>query len=478
VTPILAALWKNDVRHYIILLNIIVLIGLAVYLAYAVLSPRRARAEERSAPNATPFLDDEALESRRLERVLAWSLLFAAVSAVALPLYWLREPTRQSDSETYFDENAVERGATLYANASSEHYDSATSLQCANCHGSNGEGGTAPFTVDGKSVSWVAPALNTELLRFSEEEVRQIITFGRPGTPMQPWGVEGGGPKNEQAINDLIAYIHSIQLTPDEAKRQAEEELAAAKEQAAGQVESARKEVTDATSALGEARTALRTALGLAGADDAALTSACEDIRAEIDRDPEQVDREQAAACGDYLEAVEGEESAQASLDWALEWQQRRANVSDGQYVFELYCARCHTEGWSIFDPSEPNGVDVLGLAGGGGGAGGGIGFNLRDGAEIRRFGTDEQGGFDLHREFVGTGSDEHKAYGRGGIGSGRMPGFSSMLTDDMLDWVVAYERYCLDVTTYTGTTPACDTTEDIPRVPATTTTTRATSGG
>jgi mono/diheme cytochrome c family protein len=475
VTPILAGLWKNDVRHYIILLNFIVLIGLAVYLVYAVFSPRRTRDEERNAPNVTPFLDDEALEGRRLERVLAWSLLFAAVSAVALPLYWLREPTRQTDSERYFDENAVDRGATLFANSSSEHFDSATSLQCATCHGSNGEGGTAPFTVDGKPVAWKAPALNTELLRFSEDEVRQIITFGRPGTPMQPWGVEGGGPKNQQAINDLIAYIRSIQLTPDEAKQEAQEALAAAKKQAAAQVDSARKRLADDTKALGESRNALRTSLGLPGADDAALKSACAGIQAELDRDPQQVDRKQAQACGDYLDAVETESSAQAALDWALEWQQRRANVSDGQYVFELYCARCHTEGWSIFDPSEPNGVDVLGLAGGGGGLGGGIGFNLRDGAEIRRFGTDEEGGFASHREFVGTGSEANKAYGRGGIGSGRMPGFSSMLEKNMLDWVVAYERYCLDVTTYTGTTPPCDTSGA--RAEATTTTAANTGG-
>jgi hypothetical protein len=29
----------------------------------------------------------------------------------------LREPTRQADSETYFDENAVHRGEVLFANS-------------------------------------------------------------------------------------------------------------------------------------------------------------------------------------------------------------------------------------------------------------------------------------------------------------------------------------------------------------------------
>ena len=52
------------------------------------------------------------------------------------------------------------------------------------------------------------------LLRFSPQEVNDIITYGRPGTPMQPWGVPGGGPKNVQSINDLVAYITSQQLTP------------------------------------------------------------------------------------------------------------------------------------------------------------------------------------------------------------------------------------------------------------------------
>ena len=51
--------------------------------------------------------------------------------------------------------------------------------------------------------------------------VTQIITYGRPGTPMQAWGVAGGGPKNDQSIQDLVAYLRTIQLTPAEAQKQA-----------------------------------------------------------------------------------------------------------------------------------------------------------------------------------------------------------------------------------------------------------------
>src|SRR5262249_8346583 len=98
-------------------------------------------------------------------------------------------------------------------------------------------------------------------------------------------------------------------------------------------------------------------------------------------------------------------------------------------------------------------------------------------GSEVRRFGTDEAGGFAAQRDFVATGSEANKQYGNGGIGSGRMPGFAQMLTPKMLDWGVAYERDCLDITTYTGTTPTCDTTGA--RAQATTTTgAKSSSGG
>ena len=36
--------------------------------------------------------------------------------------------------------------------------------------------------------------------RFDEEEVRFILVYGRPFSPMSPWGVDGGGPMNDQQI--------------------------------------------------------------------------------------------------------------------------------------------------------------------------------------------------------------------------------------------------------------------------------------
>jgi mono/diheme cytochrome c family protein len=153
--------------------------------------------------------------------------------------------------------------------------------------------------------------------------------------------------------------------------------------------------------------------------------------------------------------------------------------VSDGQLLFELQCARCHTAGWSIFDPTvppdEPGGANSLGPAGGGGGMGGGIGFNIR-GSEIDRFGTDEAGGFDNQVEFVASGSVPFQEYGTNGLGSGKMPGYGETLTEDMIKQVVAYERYCITESTYTTVEPFCDTPPR-PRVEPTTTTTARRAG-
>ncbi len=42
--------------------------------------------------------------------------------------------------------------------------------------------------------------------------MRFIIVYGRPFSPMSPWGLDGGGPLNDQQIDTLIAYIESIQI--------------------------------------------------------------------------------------------------------------------------------------------------------------------------------------------------------------------------------------------------------------------------
>jgi mono/diheme cytochrome c family protein len=417
-------------RSWLFILNVLVLVGLAVY-AFTTL---RKQPEAKQPENLTPFLPDEDLEGRRLERVLGWALLFAAVVAVALPLYWLHEPSRQRESKNYFNNGSVKRGETLFANAASPGYNAAVSLQCANCHGSKGEGGVVATTYDPDGdgpvkpmqVTWKAPPLNTELLRFSRSEVRQIITYGRPGTPMQPWGVAGGGPKNTQAVDDLINFINSIQLTPAQAQAEAQKALDVAKTAAADLVTTAQGNLTKALAAEKAAQKTLADTLA----------------------DPKATNAQKAAAQAAVTEAPKLVADARNALAWAKAWEKSRANVTDGQLLFEINCARCHTKGWSVFDPLLVNGTGVLGPAGGGGQGGA---PNLRANDEIRRFGPGDTKSlnFKANAAFVGLGSENEKPYGIGGIGSGKMPGFSSMLTQDMINQIVAYERDGIDATTY-----------------------------
>jgi mono/diheme cytochrome c family protein len=517
---VIAAIWKNDLRHWLIWINFFAFAALLVYVGRSVLSPKRAQKEEKTPANLTPFYEDEVLESRRLERVQGWALLFAAIFALALPLYWLREPTRQAQSATYFDKNAADRGEVLFANSASTAYNAAISLQCANCHGQKGVGGVASTTVNGAKVNWKVPPLNTEALRFEEDtdclsqsrrqpnticDLSDIITYGRPGTPMQAWGVVGGGPKNDQSISDLVTYIESIQLPAKQSQDATMKALEVARSDNPKdscpeymtcpgiELANAKDALDKATADLATKRAATAKQLNLAAATDEELKAKCTTIKTDAEAKTTPLTGtalDDAVSCGTYLAAVDLVKTDTANVTWSTEWKRRRANVTDGQLLFELSCARCHTEGWSSFDPTVPppavNSVDILGLSGGGGGTGGGIGFNLRDGGVIRRFGTDADGGFAAQVDFVSNGSSPNKPYGNGGIGNGRMPGFGAtatqvapylgaMLTTDQIKQIVYYERYCLDATTYTGVTPVCDlgpSNGKGPQTPPTTTTT------
>jgi mono/diheme cytochrome c family protein len=202
----------------------ITLIGFVTYVFINVRSGREEIGSEiELAPNRKPYYDDETLEGPRLTRALGAGFILIAVTAIGLPLYWLNEPGRQSGAVETFEQTFINRGARLFAPTGDGGYN------CAGCHGAEGVGGQAPpYTLtdsDGEfvaTVTWRAPALDTVLLRFSEEEVRQILVYGRPGTPMPAWGAEGGGPLTTQQIDELIAYLASIQLTSEESQAQVE----------------------------------------------------------------------------------------------------------------------------------------------------------------------------------------------------------------------------------------------------------------
>jgi len=201
-------------RNVAVIIALVLTVGWVIYIA---VNLRRGRPEIGSelelAPNRKPYFDDEQLEGRRLERAQVFGLAMLVILGVGLPLYWVHEPGRQAAAVNGYNKRFAGWGGELFDVTANGGFN------CAGCHGGmKASGGVAAYVVTdprtGKvsAVQWKAPALNTVLLRYTEDEVRTILTYGRPFSPMSPWGLAGGGPMNDQQIQNIIEYLKSIQL--------------------------------------------------------------------------------------------------------------------------------------------------------------------------------------------------------------------------------------------------------------------------
>lgn len=340
------------------LLTAVVLVG---WIVYAALNMRSSRAEIGSeielAANRKQYLSDEELEGKRLELVQVLGVLMLIVIVIGLPAYWIFEPSRMAGADRAQEELFVDWGASLFASTEDGGFN------CAGCHGGmNGVGGAAPFNITDpltgsvSSVNWVSPAVNTIFYRFDESEVRFILQYGRPFSPMSPWGLEGGGPMNFQQIDTLIAYMRSIQIPRE----------------------------------------------GCGPGEEDPLTCPTGNLPASIQNDIDTLAL-QSVANGKYSSYGE----ALYNLD-----------LASGAFS----CARCHTQGWSYGDP---------GVAGQGA-----FGRNLTGGSSNSTFANEAE-----MITFLKQGSQLGARYGIQGQGSGRMPGFGNMLTDQQIRAVVEYVR-------------------------------------
>ena len=349
------------------------------WVAYLIASTRRAKPEVGSeielAANRKPYLDDEALEGPRLERALLWGVLSLMVIGVGLPLYWLVEPNRQEGAVEFFDERFAGNtfaahqpfgGGALFKGTAEGGFN------CAGCHGGDaGIGGEVQYTltdpVSGelRQVFWQAPALNTATLRFTDDQLRDVLTYGRPFSPMPAWGLEGGGPMNTQQIDNLIAYMHSIELPKDEAQ--------------------------------------------------AAMTEAVIEEKLDLMGLRDEMDALEA----DLAEEGADTEAIQEEIDALLARAERNTEF-EGEALFNLNCARCHTLGYSYGEPIEN-----------GSGAFGPPLYNTVDQFPL----------IDDHIDFVANGRARGEQYGQNGQASGRMPYFNQVLTPEQIEAIVEYER-------------------------------------
>lgn len=190
----------------------VVLVGAVIWLSFLGVAALRSRRREGIPPNQAPGVTDDALETRRLERVQQAAVLLSAFLAVGLAIYYLSETDRQHSFVDQFHEESVERGGELVAPGEAD---------CWSCHGPNGVGGVASYVEKrtGVSVSWTAPPLDDIFMRYDRDIITYWITYGRGNSPMPPWGTVGGGPMNEQQIFDIVNYLESIQVSQQESLR-------------------------------------------------------------------------------------------------------------------------------------------------------------------------------------------------------------------------------------------------------------------
>lgn len=408
---------------------VVVLAALAAWAVYLVLENRRSTKDivdsYLSAPNRKAPPDDEVFEGRRLDRFLVAALVGTSVLAVSLPLYWIGEPGRHKGALIGFDKREIKRGLRNYE----------ATFQCNSCHGPEGGGGVATWTVTDyddngqpkinpetgkpvvRAVQWKAPRIDNIALRYKPGQITNVLIYGRGGAktnPMPAWGTAGGGPGTPQQIADVVTLLSywAIQGSP-EAKKAYEEawksngnknmkafEVAFEFAAKAAQEESA-KALTDEKA----------NAATLVKGEEASLASAKKAL-------------EDAKASGNAV-ALRAAETAMADLEKNLANAKKTLAASDGEILFNQHCARCHTNGASYGEPKESGG--------------GFYGPSLRKESLKNQFPDPAQ-----QAEFIKRGVGDQVAYGSGGVNhwsGGGMPYFANELTDDMINQIVEYER-------------------------------------
>lgn len=190
----------------------VVLVGglVAFGLAYFIVGPGRSKpsGDKRvgDIPLAMrPYHSDEELESTAMERAMAWGVALSLFSGVFLAVYWMIEPARINDQMDAYYEQDVSAGRVAFVN------------NCATCHGTEAQGGSAPNPYG--DAPWPAPRLNNIEARYAdsaivtdvEDFITQTLIRGRPGTPMAAWRSDYNGPMNDFQINEIVRYLLSIQ---------------------------------------------------------------------------------------------------------------------------------------------------------------------------------------------------------------------------------------------------------------------------
>jgi len=110
----------------------------------------------------------------------------------------------------------TKKAAPIYSNekisGNSQHGKKLYLEHCVSCHGVEGKGGkgTGVTFSRTRSLPIIAPAIGNEgfLTAASDEMIKDVIKFGRDGTPMLSYDKQG---LTDIQINDIVSYIRTLE---------------------------------------------------------------------------------------------------------------------------------------------------------------------------------------------------------------------------------------------------------------------------
>jgi len=131
------------------------------------------------------FTNDPELEAST-DRWMRWGLGLMAAMVLAFPLYRIWEPANRSAARDIQQASLAAQGQEAF------------SLFCSACHGLAGEG------ID-------APALNSQqfLRSATDEQIRLLISVGVPGTAMNAYSIDFGGPLTSEQVRAVVTFLRS-----------------------------------------------------------------------------------------------------------------------------------------------------------------------------------------------------------------------------------------------------------------------------
>ena len=138
-----------------------------------------------------------------------------------------------------------------------------------------------------------------------------------------------------------------------------------------------------------------------------------------------------------WRERLSDEEASDGALVAKQSAMAAHPEKTEGQVLFELHCARCHTPRWPARGPAQlpNNGGEVQIVPGPAGSGRYGPALNT---VSLERLFPD----IEDQISFIATGAADNVAYGEfARLGNYGMPGFGRVLSDDEIRAIVEYER-------------------------------------